>query len=480
MSTTTNLKWDDLKVFCINLSTRPEKRKLMEQQAKKLKLDIQFYTAEPHPVSPAQGCKESHLEVLKMAKKNGWRYLLVLEDDALFTNKKLPKIGRVPEGWDMLYLGGTVHIKYIKETENLAEMRWVPVGIWTTHAYIVDLENDWVVEQIEKSVEYDMPIDRYFINYVHYRKGTYVHNPMLVLQREGWSDIEQMDVNYSQMPLSLTGLRKPDHKIDGTNYTLVLPKMDDEDLPNVTIVTPTYERRDLFSIALMNFDNFIYPKEKIEWIIIDDSEDERYSVKDMLPRRPNIRFVKIKSKTGERISVAAKRNFGAQLAKHDIIVHMDDDDYYPPESVLARVKLLIKYPEIGCVGCSMIGNYDLMNDKSQISTDGTLSISEATMAYRKWFWEERHFDENDRTAEYYKFIVDRYNQVMDVPYTFILYAITHVSNLTQGTRQIERNALIDVLTGEDRNFRDMWEIDIQIFLTELRSYLLKKMKLRDR
>ena len=43
----------------------------------------------------------------------------------------------------------------------------------------------------------------------------------------------------------------------------------DDDLPYVSIITPTYERRKLFSIALHNFYNFYYTQNKLEWIIVD-------------------------------------------------------------------------------------------------------------------------------------------------------------------------------------------------------------------
>lgn len=467
------MKWKDIHTVCINLKTRPDKRKLMIQQAKRLKLPLTFYLADPHPTSGARGCLESHIEVIKMGLKNKWRYLLVLEDDALFNVKKLPKLRQIPQGWDMLYLGGNVNIKYVEEQVDISKMEWVPVSTWTTHAYIIDLSNKWVIERIMASVDQEKEIDKYYINQIHYRKQTYMHNPMICIQRPGWSDIEKAEVKYDKMPLSLTGLPKPEHKIENTEYTLVLPKTEDSELPYVSIITPTYERRDIFTMALMNFNNFIYPAEKMEWVIIDDSPTPESSVKELLPKDPRIRFVRLKSNSGERLTVAAKRNFGAQVAKHDIIIHMDDDDYYPPESILARVKVLLKYPEIGCVGSSVIGTYDLMEDKSRISTDGTLSMAEATMAYKRWFWEQRHFDDHDIKGEYFKFITDRYDQVMDVPYTFIIYAITHYNNLTGKGRRIEENALIDVLNGEDRNYRDMWPIDVQVFVTELRKHLLK-------
>ena len=93
-------------------------------------------------------------------------------------------------------------------------------------------------------------------------------NPMIAIQKSGYSDIEKKMVNYDFMEKTLKGLMEPEHKIVDGSYVLKLPKIEDKDLPTVSIVTPTYNRRHLFSLPLYNFENFIYPKDKIEWIMM--------------------------------------------------------------------------------------------------------------------------------------------------------------------------------------------------------------------
>ncbi len=41
---------------------------------------------------------------------------------------------------------------------------------------------------------------------------------------------------------------------------------------------------------------------------------------------------------------------------------MDDDDYYPPESISARIKLLLKYQkeDVQCIGSTLIGTYNIL------------------------------------------------------------------------------------------------------------------------
>ena len=92
----------------------------------------------------------------------------------------------------------------------------------------------------------------------------------------------------------------------------------------------------------------------------------------------------------------------------EYIMHMDDDDYYPPESILARVKILMKYKDKGieCVGSSTIGIYNIMNKNSNIASDGDTSLSEASMGYTKKFWKEGAFNEEEERGEYRSFILE--------------------------------------------------------------------------
>ena len=58
----------------------------------------------------------------------------------------------------------------------------------------------------------------------------------------------------------------------------------EEELPRVSIITPTYNKRKFFKLAIRNFQKADYPKDKIEWIIVDDGEEE---IKDLLSKVPS-------------------------------------------------------------------------------------------------------------------------------------------------------------------------------------------------
>jgi len=279
------------------------------------------------------------------------------------------------------------------------------------------------------------------------------------------------------MQYTLKGLRIPEYVIDNdNNYILKLPNIKDEELPKVSIITPTYNRRKLFSMALRNFENFIYPKNKLEWIIVDDTFDE--TIKDLIPRDKRIKYIHIDS-GHEPMTVAMKRNIAVSNSTNQYIVHMDDDDYYPPESILARIKILLKYKSenIECVGSTLIGTYNIINNTSSMSSDGPISLSEATMAYTKKFWETRPFDENCTKGEHKYFCEQRLDKIIDIPYSFILIAVNHRNNLTENLRT-DNSGILKLSDktdkeGEHANFFDTWDLDTQMFIMDLKKYLEK-------
>jgi GR25 family glycosyltransferase involved in LPS biosynthesis len=428
-----NKYFTNIKCVVINLKTRADKKEYISKQLQSKKIDFEFFTAEKH-INPKKGCLESHLTIIKehfIQKK--YKYILILEDDCKFINN-MSSMNIPPKNWDMLYLGGTVH-----RVMNKDYIGYARVQCWTTHAYIINLENEELINKILDAQSYEGEIDRYYLEKIHPNFNVYMCDPMIAIQKEGFSDIENREVSYDFMQYTLKGLNSPEHSIDSDgNYILKLPNINNNDLPNVSIITPTYKRRKMFSMALRNFENFIYPKNKLEWVIVDDSPETELideTVKDLLPRDKRIKYIHLES--GDiPMTVAMKRNIAVSNSSNQYIVHMDDDDYYPPESILARIKILIKYKnnDIQCVGSTLIGTYNLLNNTSSMSTDGPISLSEASMAYTKKFWELRPFDELCTRGEHKYFCEQRLDKIIDIPYSFILIAINHKSNLTENLR----------------------------------------------
>ena len=90
----------------------------------------------------------------------------------------------------------------------------------------------------------------------------------------------------------------------------------------------------------------------MEWIILDDGSDP---VEDLFKdlKITNLRYIY----EPEKLTIGAKRNRLNKEAKGDIIVAMDDDDYYPPERVPAVVRAFKQQPKMELAGTSEVYMY---------------------------------------------------------------------------------------------------------------------------
>ena len=106
--------------------------------------------------------------------------------------------------------------------------------------------------------------------------------------------------------------------------------------PFVSVCTPTFNRRPFIAAMMQCFNHQTYPRDRMEWIIVDDGTDP---VEDLVSQHPCVQYFRL----GEKISLGKKRNMMHEKARGDIIVYMDDDDYYPPERVSHAVTTLLDH-----------------------------------------------------------------------------------------------------------------------------------------
>jgi len=207
-----------------------------------------------------------------------------------------------------------------------------------------------------------------------------------------------------------------------------LKNINDNNLPNITILTVTYNRLKFFKSGLpfYNFNHIDYPKDKIEWIIIDDSDNK--NLEKLLPSDLNIKYLYIKRKKSNPLTISFKRNVGVKYSSTNYIVHMDDDDYYPKFSVKNRILTLLNNPTKKCTGSSIIPVYDIYKKMSYIATDGRNLLFEGTLAYKKVFWIERRFTNSEHIFEGKPFIIGREKDIIELPGIKILFGFVHNYN----------------------------------------------------
>ena len=168
--------------------------------------------------------------------------------------------------------------------------------------------------------------------------------------------------------------------------------------PFVSICTPTFNRRPFIPYIIQCFLNQDYPKNKMEWIIIDDGTDK---IEDLVANIPEVKYYKF----NEKMTLGKKRNIAHQYCKGDIIVYMDDDDYYPPCRVSHAVCKLKENPKILCAGASeMYIYFKHIQQMYQFGPYGPNHATAATFAFRRSLLEETRFDDNTSIAEEKSFL----------------------------------------------------------------------------
>jgi len=202
-----------------------------------------------------------------------------------------------------------------------------------------------------------------------------------------------------------------------------MPKEDE--LPDVSIVCVTRDRRVFMPIMKYSYMIQSYPEEKLELIIVDDGDDP---IEDTLIGLPNVVYVRL----DEKKTIGEKRNIGISKAMYDIVTFMDDDDVYPNNSVLERTAMMLKTPSKECAFCTVIPCYDIVKYSSfmnapPIRLPMSQRISEATLIFTKKFWEERKFGDT-QVAEGDAFIRGREHMCRELSPQEVIVSLVHPKN----------------------------------------------------
>ena len=171
--------------------------------------------------------------------------------------------------------------------------------------------------------------------------------------------------------------------------------MNVESLPLVSICTPTFNRRQFIPLIIKCVEHQDYPKDKIEWIIVDDGSDKIF---DLVC---DLKFVKIKYVRLERKTpLGKKRNICHRYCVGKIIINMDDDDYYPEERISHAVCTLYNTPNALCAGSSIMFTYfSHINKIYKFGPYGKNHSTAATFAFKRELLLQTAYDDNSCIAE---------------------------------------------------------------------------------
>jgi len=221
-------------------------------------------------------------------------------------------------------------------------------------------------------------------------------------------------------------------------------KFDQTNLPTVSIITITKNRKKFFDIAINNWINFVYDRTKLEWIILDDSPSKEQQLHDkldpLLQQRHNIKYVLL----SKELNVGRKRNIGCEIAAGEYLIMMDDDDVYFSDSILSKIISLVTHDKEVCFS-RPLAILDVKNMSSYI-LENFEDVAEASLAFSKKYWLERRFDDTTKNGEGRMFIAGNETKAIEMPFYFNFICIQHTTNLTGRLRQIRylvgmRNAM---------------------------------------
>jgi glycosyltransferase involved in cell wall biosynthesis len=175
----------------------------------------------------------------------------------------------------------------------------------------------------------------------------------------------------------------------------------------------------------------------MEWIILDDGTDP---VKDLFQEAaktvPNVRYYR----NTDRLLIGAKRNILNDLANGEIIVAMDDDDFYVPERVSHVVERFAKHSQgIQLAGSSEIFMY--YTDNKKIYKLGPFSPTHATngtMAWKKTYSNTHKYDETVTHAEEKSFLDSYKHPMIQLDPLKVMLVISHSEN-TYDKKKLREN-----------------------------------------
>lgn len=202
-----------------------------------------------------------------------------------------------------------------------------------------------------------------------------------------------------------------------------LPK--EEDLPPISVITLTRDRRAFFPLAKYCMVAQTYPEDKIEWVIVDDGKDQ---IKNLVTDLPNVTYILL----DEPLTIGAKRNLAISRAKHDILVMLDDDDVYPNNSLISRVAHMLAEPKKECLFSTVIPCYEIHETKSFMNVPPmtlpmSQRVSEATLCFTRKFWEARGFPDQ-QIAEADAFIRGREQMCRELSPQDVIVSLIHKKN----------------------------------------------------
>ena len=220
--------------------------------------------------------------------------------------------------------------------------------------------------------------------------------------------------------------------------------------PTVTIVTPTrHSRLPFFRLLARCVQEQDYKHIK-EWVVVGGDSDNSALKADIgnvfkvTKGLPPLVWVDGASNT----NIGALRNASNDAATCDIIVPMDDDDYYPPTRVSHVVSMFQQHSDKLVAGCTRHYMYDYETDTFvQWRGFGPNHGTNNTIAYKREYALKNRYDDSKKMAEEPTFLKNFTEPMVQLNPDKTVVQLAHSGN----TFSKRRHMLSYIMNGDEKN-----------------------------
>jgi glycosyltransferase involved in cell wall biosynthesis len=199
------------------------------------------------------------------------------------------------------------------------------------------------------------------------------------------------------------------------------------DYPGVSVLTPTYNRKNFIELCIFNLKNQNYPLNKLEWFLLDDSKTP-YTVEKIEYIKQKIAPIKFKY-VHEKVKqeIGTKRNKLVKNCSYKICIMMDDDDIYQHTYIQKSISTM-KNNKKQCVGSNqMIFYFKDRPDKrlTIIRCDAKRQIHEATLCFTKKYFNSMQGFKKNSQGEGVGLIDFNDKNVENIPIDELMVCVAH-------------------------------------------------------
>lgn len=223
-------------------------------------------------------------------------------------------------------------------------------------------------------------------------------------------------------------------------------RMQPQPTPFVSVVCPTYNRREFLPYLLYIWQYQDYPADRRELIILDDSPTSNADLIAMMsdPSQPNVRYIH----SPERLTLGNKRNLLNDLATGDYIICFDDDDYYAPNKIAHQVAQMQANNALFSGSDQIYIWYSHLDKIYLTHSFGQRHALNGTFGYHRNLLKKHRYDDEATKAEEGGFLNNFTTPVQQIDPKQAILCISHSSNTYDKDFILDSSTPVD-LTLED-------------------------------